>query len=252
MMNTVDRSCRSASARAAMSLTEVALAMAILALAMLPVFGLITGGLARTDIATGMTAAAQLASSIMNRLLSDSFSFANLPISPAGRYRDPQGSVAADTRLNPIFDEAGWTTSGNSRLITQDTISYQVYLWIGTFARDTDLSFRYLQSPDVRYTDATPNTMYMPLLRLQSSHWDYSPYNPANAHVDAAWASQVVSKSQWEVAAGTGTIAHDANQNFAKIVLQIAWFPHHASNRGLGDNQKNFWLVSFRANVGSQ
>jgi hypothetical protein len=238
--------------RRGVSFTEIAFAMLILGLALLPVFGLITGGLARTDISTGITAAVQLGSAVMNKLLSDSLPFASIPVVAGAVYRNAAGSVAGNATLDPVFNDPGWAISGTARTLTKDGIDYSVFLWTGRFTRDTDLSFRYLKSPDIRYTDYPGNSQYyMPQLRLQSSDYGFSPYNGANTHnVGAQWASTVETKNQGEVSPTASSTPHDANQSLLKLVLQVVWSPHATRARGIGEANKSFWLISFRANLG--
>ncbi|MBI3890426.1 MAG: hypothetical protein HY303_02725, partial [Candidatus Wallbacteria bacterium] len=73
---------------------EISLATLIMALALLPIFGLIQGGLVRTDVSVSYSAATELASAVMNQLLSDALPFEKIPETPDGKYLADDGSVA--------------------------------------------------------------------------------------------------------------------------------------------------------------
>lgn len=222
-------------------------------MALIPVFGLITGGLARTDVSVSYSGAVELATSVMNGLLSDGLPFESIPDTPDGQYRDPAGSVAGAGTLDPVFADGGWTVDGASRLKTVDNIRYRVELWSGPFLRDADLAFGYLQNPDIDFNKASPYTRYYGAMRLTASDFGFSPYNPTtDKRTGSAWATAVTSKDQWALSADSPTAPHDRNQNLKKVVLRISAAIRSQKLRGLGENEKEFWLVSFRANLGGR
>jgi hypothetical protein len=242
--------------RGGMSFIEISMATIILALALLPVFGLIQGGLVRSDVSASYSAATELATALMNKLLSDTVKFADIPASAAGSYLTPAGSVAAETSLAALFDEPGWEAEDKAMARTKDNIRYKVELWVGNMAADADLVFHYLVNPEVDYQQArAPETRYGLFDNvLVLPDYEYSPYNPANGHLDAnnpgsAWSTRVTTLNQWEVASKLNPVPHDANNNFKKLVLRVSWSGKPTGRSGLGDATKEFFLISFRANL---
>lgn len=245
-----------AKGRHGMSFIEISMATIILALALLPVFGLIQGGLVRSDVSASYSAATELATALMNKLLSDTVKFADIPATTAGGYLTAAGSVAAESSLGPLFDEPGWEAEGQAMARTKDNIRYKVELWVGNLSADTDLVFHYLVNPEVDYQQAraadSKYGLYDNVLVLPD--YEYSPYNPANAHLDAnnpgsAWSTRVTTLNQWEVASKRNPVAHDANNNFKKLVIRVSWSGQPTGRTGLGNATKEFFLISFRANL---
>lgn len=245
--------------RAGITFIEISLATLILALALLPVVGLIQGGLVRTDVSVSYSAATELGSAVMNKLLGDSLRFEDIPATPAGSYLAPDGSVAFESSLDPVFDDADWQTEEKARARTKDNIRYKVELWVGNFRGDTDLRFSYLENPNVDFTQASPYNRYNPRLKLAADDWPFSPYNPAQKptdHLDknrpgSAWSTQISSYTQYEVMGRLGTsTGSNSNQTLKKLVLRVSWSGKPTGRHGLGDATKEFWLISLRANLG--
>jgi len=78
--------------RTGFTFIEIAMATLVMALALLPIFGMIQGGLVRSDISVSYSAATELASALMNQLMSDVLPFDSIPETPGGKY------LAADGR----------------------------------------------------------------------------------------------------------------------------------------------------------
>ncbi len=239
------------------SFIEISMAIIIFALALLPAFGLIQSGLIRSDVSASYSAATELASATMNRLLSDALPFQDIPISPAGQYLAPEGSVAHEGSLDLLFDGSGWATEERSRSRTKDNIKYFVEIWVGEFADDTDLLFRYLENPNIDYNRATPYNKYYGQMTLKDDDFDFSPYNAATVNLDtnqpgSAWATAVTTRSQWEVSSAQDpSLPHDQNQSLKKLVVRVSWSGTPTGRRALGGATKEILLVSFRANLGT-
>lgn len=225
--------------------------MVILAMALIPVFGLITGGVMRTDISVSLSGAVELATATMNKLLSESLPFDAIPVTPAGGYRQESGSVAGATTLDPVFEESGWTVTGNGRSRTKDGITYKVQLWSGEALRDSDITFRYLASPQIQTENGGGRFDW--LLAMGAGDWDFCPYNPTGSNRvtgTPAWASQEVTLNQWDVSAAASSAPHDQNHNIKKLVVRVSWSLRDPGTRGVGVGEKEFFLISLRANLG--
>lgn len=244
--------------RRGVSFIEISLATIVLAVALIPVFGLIQGGLIRSDVSTSYSAATELASSLMNKLLGDALPFDDIPESPGGEYGKPGGSVANDSKLDQLFIDSGWAIDGQGRARTKDNIRYKAELWVENFDGDDDLQFRYLENPNVDYNQATPYNSFYPKMMLTAADWAFSPYNSSQAKgnkLDAnapgsAWASKVILVNQMTVRKKIVPGAAVVHQNFKKLLIRISWSGKATGRKALGDASKEFWLISFRANLG--
>ncbi len=250
---------RRSRARFGVTFIEICMAVAILAMALIPIAGLITGGLARSDLSVSYTTAAELAEGILNNMLSDSFPFVSIPETPAGQWGAPGGSVAADPNLDPIFEgEEPFTVDGNLRYVVKNGIRYDVEIWVLNYGDASDLEFHYYESPRVNYykqfsevPDGSPRIVWK--VCLQGSDYPYSPYNesisPANLVTGAAWCTVVRTVNQSEVSEPVSTAVPPSFQNFKKIWLRISWSGVFNNRRGIGRQRKSLDVVTFRANL---
>lgn len=237
------------------SFIEIVLATVVMALALIPVFALITGGLVRTDLNVSYTTGSQILRSVMSNLLSDSFRFNDIPVSAAGTYRDPSGSVAADPRLDPVFSGDAYEIDGTNprRAISKNGLRYFVELWVANYGGNDDIRFSYLDTPVIDYY--SDEKFVKQLVLSDADYAGFSPYNgslPASSLVTgSAWATRVVTVAQNDVTEeeddGTGTMVF---QNFKKLVLRVSWETGADNRRGSGSRVvRDLWLVSFRANL---
>ncbi|MBI3890786.1 MAG: hypothetical protein HY303_04575, partial [Candidatus Wallbacteria bacterium] len=181
--------------------------------------------------------------------------------------------------LDDVFAESGWTvdsafpfsrirTAGNA---SSNNIQYRVDLWVGRFKEDNQLKFNYLNNPNIDYTQpGKPGDAfdrYFTKMTLGAEDWDFSPYKPKQKPGEhlykslsatqpstlsgSAWATVVTSLDQFQVTSRSDKSAKTGdNQNFKKLVLRIKWSGKATGRHGLGDHDKELWLISFRANLG--
>lgn len=236
-----------------MSFIEISLATLVMALALLPIFGLITGGLVRSDVSVSYSSALEISSSIMSKLLSEQIPFGDIPASPEGTYKTPEGSVAGAASLDLVFDDPGWQVDENSRTLVKENILYRVELWVGEFREDGDLTFHYYENPRINYNQANPFNAYYATLRLRDGDWEFSPYNTESPHITgSAWATVATSLTQWDLSTSGTATPRDQNENLKKLVLRTSWGPPEGGTRAVGRAVKDIWLVSFRANLVSR
>ena len=262
--------------RTGFTFIEIAMATLVMALALLPIFGMIQGGLVRSDISVSYSAATELASALMNQLMSDVLPFDSIPETPGGKYLAADGSVAAKSGLDAIFGDGGWVVDNFSRLRTAtnasaNNIQYRVDLWVGRFKEDGELNFSYLENPNIDFTQkGQPSDKFDRFFtKMVLDDWTFSPYNPGQEvgnHLKgpktvpatppttlsgSAWATRVTSINQFVVTSRkSASVVSGDNKNLKKLVLRIQWSGKATGRTGLGDHDKEFWLVSFRANLG--
>jgi len=241
--------------RLGVTFIEVCVSVVLLAVAVIPIFGLITGGLVRTDINASYTTASQLLQGVMSNLLSDSFSFYSIPQSDLTKYRQADGSVAADPRLDPVFGHDNFQTEMQMRFILKNGLRFDIELWVANYDQAGDILFTHLETPMVNYY-SDPDSMLKLVLDATDYRADgYSPFHPSlqasQLITGSAWASTIVSSDQSAFTEltddGSGSMVYN---NFKKLVLRVSWTTGRSYRRGqTQQHTRELWLVSFRANL---
>ncbi len=251
------------------TLIEILIATVVLAFAMIPVSGLMTTGLVRTDVNVGYTAAVELSSGIMNHILSEDTPFSMLPVSPATTAYPARGSalapatgnVAADPALDRLFPAPEWSVdAGNgTRDITMNGITYHVMMWVGVYPQANQLQFGFYESPVLGFHLGTNPAEFEKVKTLLASDYaagfapwapgsvaatpaDVFPSQAASRIVSHPWCRTEVIQDQTALSEGTA----GAFANFAKVVLRVSWGEDLRLGRG---GAKDFWLVSFKADL---
>lgn len=252
------------------TLIEILIATVVLAFAMIPVFGLMTTGLIRTDVNVGMTNAVEIATGLMNHILSEETAFDSLPFSEDGSaYPPPRadltaftGNVAGNAALDRFFLAPGWSvnaTSG-SRDLTVNGITYHVWVWIRAYTQPDQLRFGYFENPALDFRLAGPTRFDRQKTLTNGDYGDgFAPWsaqnidpdvanvfpsNPASRVVSNPWGRVEVTQNQEDLdedAAGTGSFG-----NFAKVLIRVSFGEDERRERG---KAKDFWLVSFKADL---
>ncbi len=253
--------------RAAFSLVEILFATSILAFAMIPVFGLMTTGVMRTDLNVGYSNAIEVASATMNSLLSEQLDFLALPDSgtiSAYPLRGwdlaaAEGNVADNILLNDVFPAmSGWSTSPEgTRTIKRNGISYHIQLWVSRYEAKEDLNFGYFEDPVIHWgntgVDFPGNAnRFHRVHTINKDEFDlgYSPY-VTQLMADAPSTSRIL-RNPW----GQTETTLDQEQlsgvtggpflNFAKVIVRCSWGYANRKERG---RAKDFYLISFKADL---
>jgi len=194
--------------------------MFVLGIAMVPTFGLLTGGVVRTDVAASYENATSIASSILNTLLSTSVTFQELetaaPTAVGTRHPGPpsQPNLLGDLGTAP------------DKYYLVGRIRYYPDLWVGFYpiTGTQEVSFRYFTNPQVDYeTDPSHIDRFFRAPVLDNT--DYSPYNssiPDSNLMDQAkvkWATAQAEKV--DRVADLGAVS--GQRHLAKVVLRIRW-----------------------------
>jgi hypothetical protein len=232
---------------------------------MIPVFGLMTSGMMRTDTNVGYTNAVEIASGFMNQVLSEQTSIWNLPITSAAIGAYPasgsplavaQGNVAASAQLDEFFsDSAGWTVSPvGSRTLRRNGIDYHVWVWIGMYSAANDLVFGHFEDPLIDWSQAgtdfgDPRWFHEAMAITQAEYQaGYSPYisqaipAPASRITSHPWQGTTITHAQGDITEPPG----GPWQNYAKVLVRVSWGETLRRERG---RAKDFWLVSFKADL---
>lgn len=254
---------------------EIMFATAILAFAMIPVFGLMTSGLMRTDVNVGHSNAVEIATGLMNQILSEETSMASLAFT-SGTASFPErgsplaagtGSVAHLSSMDHLFQSGAWTTvtTAETRMIRTNGIEYQVQIWLRGYQAANDLRFGFFEVPVIEYRafpDDPPSKLTSEFDRVrtldEATHQDfsrgYSPFSPQNVQDHASEPTSRVSTfpfAQVTVLEDQSTISEPDPatgnfRDFAKVWIRVSWGYEGRRERG---RAKDFWLISFKADL---
>lgn len=245
------------------TLIEILIATFVLAFAMIPVFGLMTRGAVRTDLNAGYTNAVELASGVMNQLLSEQTTFASLPDSggvaaypaPRSELAEAGGNVAADPALDPLFPAPQWTTTAEgTRTIEINGTQFHVQLWIGRYGAANAPIFGYYRSPVIDFRSGADPRQFDCVKTIDQAAYTngFSPYAPSSLIDQTANPLSRVSTGAWaqpasEVVETVAEYAEDAQPiNLAKIVLRVSWGYRGRRMRG---SSKEFYLMTLKADL---
>jgi len=254
---------------------EILMATAVLAFAMIPVFGLMTTGMVRTDINVGHTNAVEIATGLMNQVLSEETLMSDL-VYTDGEATFPDrgspletglGSVAHEAGMNRFFQSGAWTTSTTeTRVLRANGIEYHVQMWIRRYTQPADLNFGFYELPIIeyrRFPDDPPGKLASEFDRVlvldEDVHQDYtrgySPYSPQNTAPHGSeppspiltnpYATNTVVESLGEISE-QDPAAPGQYLDFAKVWVRVSWGYIRQGERG---RAKDLWLISFKANL---
>lgn len=237
---------------AGMSFTEILIAVIVMATAMLPVFAVLTSGVMRSDVSVTYEQAANLASSIMNTILSEEVTFQqmldNMPTGTPFRHPGPSGAV----HTNLMGD--GGTAPNKFFQVGRNRYTTELYVNSYPSTGTTSLAFQYFANPAM-YWEAVggldPHSLHRNVV-LGDPTW--SPYlaNPTTTPErfmtgSARWATPPAIV----IGAGNPALSSDPVQ-LLKIILIVRWGGDWAT-AGQADasrgGRKQFALVSWKARL---
>lgn len=249
------------------TLVEILFATVIMAFSLIPIFGLMTTGMMRTDTNVGYTTGVEIATGIMNQLLSEQTDLSTLPESDVASgityptQGDPlgtgSGNVADDTLLDGFFPAPEWATSAQgTRVLTKMGTAYHVEIWIGKFGGAGDLNFGYYDDPVLDFSQAAVDFG-------NRSHFDrvctvtaaeatagFTPYDATSTKIlRNPWAQDGAPPAGSEIIQNQADLTDQiagSYQNFAKLLVRVSWGYEGKRERG---RAKEFWLISYKADL---
>jgi hypothetical protein len=233
------------------NLAEIMLAMLILGLALAPVFGLITGGMVRTDVSASYENAATIAASVLGTLISTTVAFSDLEAqAPSSLGQEHPGPKDPPNVL-------GTFGSGTDQYFVVGRIRYFTDLWVGFYpakAGDSqEITLAYYLNPQVYFEgdlDYVSKFYRSPALTDRN----YSPYNKdipdANLMADPADGRKHKWAADEKVASAADLGRTPGQRHLAKLILRIRWGGEDFKGaEGVRGGEKAIWLTTLKARL---
>lgn len=241
---------------AGVTFTEILVAVLVMGLAMIPLFGVLTGGVLRSDVSVTYESAANIARSIMNTLLSEQASFDELVANiPAGAGAPHPG---LPTTMPNLLGTDG-TAPNKYFHVGRNNFKTELHVGSYPYTGATTLQFCYYANPQLNYEAHPAHTADFkggPEGEFALAPGDlpaWSPYTANTTNNPNGWLSD---KSPWatkvvSVGASDSRVTTATNvPALLKLVLFVKWGDEWQGKPGdTRGGIKQISLVSFKARL---